>query len=233
MQGRASLWTCVRSRNVRSLIQLVLSFLLTSGTERCKTNRATRKPWRAERCDAYRMSEGARRERGSRSSPLHWFVIQKPRRKRPAHFPTVAVEFQSIIIFLTVCTRERPLLANDGAAPNRGIMGSRKLLACRSVRHHAGARSFVLCPEHLSGAPAEEMDRILAKPCDATLAESCSASGLATRVLGPAVEALRIIRREVAICCEQSGSSRLCASRGRLALSRRTQCAGMARRIRD
>ena len=48
---------------------------------------------------------------GSRRSPL-----QKPRRKRPAHFPAVTVGFQSIIVFLTVCTRLRKaLLANDQA----------------------------------------------------------------------------------------------------------------------
>jgi putative transposase len=48
----------------------------------------------------------------SRSSPLH-----KPRRKRPAHFPSVTVGFRSIIIFLTVCTLHRkPLLANNEAA---------------------------------------------------------------------------------------------------------------------
>jgi putative transposase len=52
-----------------------------------------------------------RENRGSRSSPLH-----KPHRKRPTHFPTIAVGFRSIIIFLTVCTRQRrPLLANDEA----------------------------------------------------------------------------------------------------------------------
>ena len=50
--------------------------------------------------------------KGSQSSPLH-----KPHRNRPAHFPTVAVGFKSIIIFLTVCTRQRkPLLANDETA---------------------------------------------------------------------------------------------------------------------
>jgi putative transposase len=50
--------------------------------------------------------------KGSQSSPLH-----KPHRKRPAHFPTVAVGFRSIIIFLTVCTRHRkPLLANAETA---------------------------------------------------------------------------------------------------------------------
>ncbi|HEU5247541.1 MAG TPA: hypothetical protein VFU09_10665, partial [Candidatus Udaeobacter sp.] len=43
--------------------------------------------------------------------------VQKPRRKRPAHFPTLTVGFRSIIIFLTVCTRQRKLLlANDEAA---------------------------------------------------------------------------------------------------------------------
>ena len=48
----------------------------------------------------------------SQSSPL-----QKPNRKRPAHFPTVTIGFKSIIIFLTVCTRRRKLLlANDETA---------------------------------------------------------------------------------------------------------------------
>jgi putative transposase len=52
------------------------------------------------------------RSESSLSSPVH-----KPCRKRPAHFPAVTVGFKSIIIFLTVCTRQRkPLLANDEAA---------------------------------------------------------------------------------------------------------------------
>jgi len=52
----------------------------------------------------------------SQRSPLHPSV-QRPHRKRPAHFPTVEVGFQSIIIFLTVCTRQRrSLLANARAA---------------------------------------------------------------------------------------------------------------------
>ena len=42
---------------------------------------------------------------------------EAPQRKRPAHFPTVTVGSRSIIIFLTVCTRNRkPLLANVEAA---------------------------------------------------------------------------------------------------------------------
>src|SRR5689334_18946338 len=54
----------------------------------------------------------ARGTRRSVSPPSRY-----PRRKRPAHFPTVAVGFQSIIIFLTLCTRQRkPLLAKDEAA---------------------------------------------------------------------------------------------------------------------
>ena len=48
------------------------------------------------------------------SSDLHF---HRPHRKRPAHFPTVTAGFRSIIIFLTVCTRQRkPLFANDEAA---------------------------------------------------------------------------------------------------------------------
>lgn len=51
-----------------------------------------------------------------RSSPLH-SAPDQPRRKRPAHFPTVEAGNRSIIIFLTICTNQRrPLLANDRAA---------------------------------------------------------------------------------------------------------------------
>ena len=54
----------------------------------------------------------ARGARRSVRSPSHSL-----QRKRPAHFPTVTIGFQSIIIFLTLCTRQRkPLLANDEAA---------------------------------------------------------------------------------------------------------------------
>ncbi|MEY2560137.1 MAG: hypothetical protein QOG51_552 [Verrucomicrobiota bacterium] len=44
-------------------------------------------------------------------------ISDQPRRKTPAHFPTVESGSHSIIIFLTVCTKRRlPLLANDRAA---------------------------------------------------------------------------------------------------------------------
>jgi len=43
--------------------------------------------------------------------------LQKPHRKRPAHFTGAAVGFESILIFLTVCRRhQKPLLANNAAA---------------------------------------------------------------------------------------------------------------------
>jgi putative transposase len=74
---------------------------------------------------------------GSRSSPLH-----KPLRKRPAHFPTVTVGFQSIIIFLTVCTRQRkPLLANDETA--RLIVESWQVAAFWRVGR------YVIMPDHI------------------------------------------------------------------------------------
>jgi putative transposase len=39
-----------------------------------------------------------------------------PQRKHPAHFPAVESGFRSVVIFLTVCTRDRrPLLANTAA----------------------------------------------------------------------------------------------------------------------
>ncbi len=66
-----------------------------------------------------RVAKALRRHAGPqarRTRPLH-LLFQKPHRKRPAHFPSVAVGFQSIIIFLTLCTRHRkPLLANNEAA---------------------------------------------------------------------------------------------------------------------
>src|SRR5438093_13690716 len=63
------------------------------------------------------MSAGARRDQGSRSSPLHWFVPPKAAQETTGSFPNSAGGFQSIIIFLTVCSRERrPLLASDNSA---------------------------------------------------------------------------------------------------------------------
>ncbi len=66
-----------------------------------------------------RVAKALRRHAGPqarRTRPLH-LLFQKPHRKRPVHFPSVAVGFQSIIIFLTLCTRHRkPLLANNEAA---------------------------------------------------------------------------------------------------------------------
>lgn len=53
--------------------------------------------------------------RARRSSPLH-SAVERPHRRRPAHFPTVESGFRSVIIFLTICTRlRRQLLANDQA----------------------------------------------------------------------------------------------------------------------
>src|SRR5262249_35649110 len=85
-------------------------------------HRKRRIPSRTMRLDEYGATPSGRppmlahsRARGARpciGSPRH-----QPRRKRPAHFPSVTVGFRSIIIFLTVCTRHRKgLLANDAAA---------------------------------------------------------------------------------------------------------------------
>jgi putative transposase len=74
---------------------------------------------------------------GSRSSPL-----QEPRRKRPAHFPTVADGFKSIIVFLTVCTRQRkPLLANDEAA--------RIILEAWHAADFWRVGRYVIMPDHI------------------------------------------------------------------------------------
>jgi REP element-mobilizing transposase RayT len=63
-------------------------------------------------------------------------------RKRPAHFPTVAVGFQSIIIFLTVCTRhQKPLLANDEAA--------RLILEAWQAASFWRVGRYVIMPDHI------------------------------------------------------------------------------------
>jgi putative transposase len=77
------------------------------------------------------------RSKGSRSSPLH-----KPYRKRPAHFPTVAVGFKSIIIFLAVCTHQRtPLLANDVAA--------RLIVESWQAANFWRVGRYVIMPDHM------------------------------------------------------------------------------------
>ena len=114
---------------------------------------------------------------GSQSSPLH-----KPHRNRPAHFPTVAVGFKSIIIFLTVCTHQRkPLLANDVTARLIvEIMASREFLAGRPLCHYAGSHAFILRTKYVSAATFEEVDRALEKSGDASMAASLPDSDLAT-----------------------------------------------------
>jgi putative transposase len=81
-------------------------------------------------------------ERPRTSRPSPGSPVQKPRRKRPAHFPTVTVGFQSIIIFLTVCTRLRKsLLANDEAA--QLIVASWRAAAFWRVGR------YVIMPDHI------------------------------------------------------------------------------------
>jgi putative transposase len=75
------------------------------------------------------------------SSPLH-LRDDQPRRKKPAHFPTVESGFRSIIIFLTVCTKgRRPLLANNVAA-------NLIVEAWRSADFWCVGR-YVILPEHI------------------------------------------------------------------------------------
>lgn len=170
----------------------------------------------------------APRSAGSRSLPL-----QKPRRRRPAHFPTVTIGFQSIIIFLTVCTRQRkPLLTNDGAA--------QLIIESWQAGSFWRVGRYVIMPDHIHlfcapkyppSAPAQGVDRVLEKSSDTSLAVSCSGPDLATGVLGSAVAPIRVLLREVALRSEQSSSPWLCAPRRRLALSGRTQCLGVARLV--
>lgn len=81
----------------------------------------------------------AHKARGS--SPLHSDTDQ-PRRKRPAHFPTVESGFRSIIIFLTICTKRRcPLLANDRAAS--------LLVEAWSTANIWRVGRYVILPDHI------------------------------------------------------------------------------------
>jgi REP-associated tyrosine transposase len=71
------------------------------------------------------------------ASPFH-----RPHRKRPAHFPTVTVGFQSIIMFLTVCTRQqKALLANDQAA--------QLILESWQIANFWRVGRYVIMPEHI------------------------------------------------------------------------------------
>ena len=64
--------------------------------------------------------------------------LRRPHRKRPVHFPTV----KSIIIFLTVCTRQRkPLLANDEAA--------RLIIEAWQAANFWRVGRYVIMPDHI------------------------------------------------------------------------------------
>jgi len=81
------------------------------------------------------QSKAREARRRSISSPC-------PQRKRPAHFPIITIGFQSIIIFLTVCTRDRkPLLAKDQAA---GLL----LEAWQAATFWRVGR-YVIMPDHI------------------------------------------------------------------------------------
>ena len=77
--------------------------------------------------------------RGSRDEASS---IKLPNRKRPAHFATVESGFRSIIIFLTVCTRQRrPLLANNEAAE--------LLIEAWRVADFWRVGRYVILPDHI------------------------------------------------------------------------------------
>ena len=138
-----------------------------------------------------------------------------PQRKRPAHFPTVTIGFQSIIIFLTLCTRQRkPLLANDEAAE--------LLLEAWKAANFWRVGRYVIMPDHihLFCAPNTFPPRTLGKWIEfwrnhVTRAwpTSCRYSDLAARLLGPTIAPIRIVRREMAVRIEQSSTSRLRSQR--------------------
>jgi putative transposase len=65
-----------------------------------------------------------------------------PRRKKPAHFPTVESGFRSIIIFLTVCTKQRrPLLATNES--------SKLLIEAWIAADSWRVGCYVILPDHI------------------------------------------------------------------------------------
>src|SRR5262245_52397849 len=84
-----------------------------------------------------RNQSEAREARPSICSPFH-----RPHRKGPAHFPTVTVGFQSIIIFLTVCTRQRKALLGDDKA-------ARLILKSWQTANFWRVGRFVIMPDHI------------------------------------------------------------------------------------
>ncbi len=99
--------------SLKARVEFPLSLRCCAGSGE-SSNEMTRPGQNGERSSATPNEDSitAPGSKDSQSSPL-----QKPHRKRPAHFPTVTIGFKSIIIFLTVCTRRRKLLlANDETA---------------------------------------------------------------------------------------------------------------------
>jgi hypothetical protein len=141
-----------------------------------KRNDATRRSRRSSVTPNERLLTPPRSE-SSLSSPVH-----KPCRKRPAHFPAVTVGFKSIIIFLTVCTRQRkPLLANDEAA--------QLIIEAWQAANFWRVGRYVIMPDHIhlfcgpntfSPATIEKVDRILEKSCHPSMAAWYPGSDLAT-----------------------------------------------------
>jgi len=82
-------------------------------------------------------------------------------------------------------------------ATNHRGMARRRLLACRSLRHHAGSHSFVLRAEYVSATLAQELDRFLEKSHHASMATSKSGADLAAKYIGPAISSRGILRRKM------------------------------------
>ena len=112
------------------------------------------------------------------------------------------------------CSRRR------SSGTDHQSMARGKFLAGWSLRHHAGSHSCVLCAEYIPSTTAQELDRILAKSCDKSVAAAPRHSDLAAQLLGPAVAPVRILYREMALHCEQSGGTWLRSPRRRMALTK-------------
>ena len=185
--------------SLKARVEFPLSLRCCAGSGE-SSNEMTRPGKNGERSSATPNEDSitAPGSKDAQSSPL-----QKPHRKRPAHFPTVTIGFKSIIIFLTVCTRRRKLLlANDETA--RLIIESWQagdVLACRSLCHHAGSHPFILRTKYVSAATFEEAGTgVLEETTSRELGRISAQVPIWQReLLGSAVASIRILRREVAV----------------------------------
>ncbi len=136
-----------------------------------------------------------------------------PGRKGPPHHSPIERDNLSVLIFLTVCTKDRkPRLASPEA---------HRVL--KEWWNKAGAwlvGRYVILPDHVHLFCAPVLDVPLEKWCRASV-EDWQRALVATRFLGYATAAIRQLRGEMGVCARHSGTARLGDERRGVAISGR------------